>query len=164
MIACNQDGRSSHWLRLFKFPYKPACVKMEVRENDTAASVYNREPRRASCAVVFHESRKRCASWWFVVTESDRKLILELVHAQFFKGVLLRTFKNGLDHCETYALGAQCPMQFLQRRKSMQMATLAPVLEREQNLWASPQVRQLERSDAASSILATLPPNSQLRR
>ena len=37
-----------------------------------------------------------------VVTENDRKLILELVHAQLLEGILMRSFEDGLDHCEPH--------------------------------------------------------------
>ena len=75
---------------------------MEVRENNATASVDNRKPRSSSCAVVFHEGWKRRAGRLLVVTENDRKLILELVHAQLLEGILMRSFEDGLDHCEPH--------------------------------------------------------------
>lgn len=74
---------------------------MEVRENNATASVDNRKPRSSSCAVVFHEGWKRRAGRLLVVTENDRKLILELVHAQLLEGILMRSFEDGLDPLRT---------------------------------------------------------------
>ncbi len=150
----NQDEPTPHWLRLVQVLGKPVSVEMEVRENDATASVDNREPRRSTCSVVFHEGRKRRAGRWIVMTESDRKLILELIHAQLLNGVLMRSFEDGLDHCESNALGTQRAIQLLQRRKTMRMATTTPMLEGKQNFRAGPEIRQIERSDNVSSISA----------
>ncbi len=47
-------------------------------------------------AVVLHEGGKRRAGRWLVLTERDRKRILELVHAQLLEGLLIRSFEDGI--------------------------------------------------------------------
>ncbi len=107
----NQDDPAPHRLHQLQSLHELIGVEMEVREYDAAASVHHGEPGRSPRAVVLHEGGKRRAGRWLVLTERDRKRILELVHAQLLEGVLIRSFEDGLDHREAHALGAQCTMQ-----------------------------------------------------